>query len=141
MKHSRPLFLFFSVVSNKHEFLYNQIMWKYPSSICFQDSNPRPLEHESLPITSRPGLQHCLFTRFSWLLRHPHIQVRSSHPFYMERVSKYFEQLLAQIRHLQFFTKHGHKGGPIILVQVSLLPSFVKFTQTIIKKPNCYCYF
>ena len=28
----------------------------YPSSIRRQDSNPRHLEHESPPITTRPGL-------------------------------------------------------------------------------------
>ena len=27
-----------------------------PSSISCQDSNPRPLEHQSSPITTRPGL-------------------------------------------------------------------------------------
>ena len=27
-----------------------------PSSIQHQDSNPQPLEHESPPITTRPGL-------------------------------------------------------------------------------------
>ena len=31
-------------------------MWKRPSSIRRRDSNPRPLEHESSPITTRPGL-------------------------------------------------------------------------------------
>ena len=29
---------------------------KCPTSIWRQDSNPRPLEHESSPITTRPGL-------------------------------------------------------------------------------------
>ena len=29
---------------------------KCPSNIQCWDSNPRPLEHESLPITTRPGL-------------------------------------------------------------------------------------
>ena len=31
---------------------------KCPSSIRCLDSNSRPLEHESLPITTRPGLPH-----------------------------------------------------------------------------------
>ena len=30
---------------------------KCPSSIQYWDSNPRPLEHESSPITTRPGLR------------------------------------------------------------------------------------
>ena len=38
-------------------------MWKCPPSIWSWDSNPRPLEHESSPITTRPGLP--LYT-FSW---------------------------------------------------------------------------
>ena len=33
----------------------------FPSSIRRRDSNPRPLEHESTPITTRPGLPlNCL---------------------------------------------------------------------------------
>ena len=36
---------------------YNKYMWKkYPSSIRCWDSNPRPSEPESPPITTRPGL-------------------------------------------------------------------------------------
>ena len=54
----RPLFYLFSsfqthiitiFTTNKRE--------KCPSSIRCRDSNSRPLEHESSPITTRPGLQ------------------------------------------------------------------------------------
>ena len=40
---------------------------KCPSSIRHRDSNPRPSEHESLPITTRPGLppQAILMLMFS----------------------------------------------------------------------------
>ena len=33
-----------------------QINVKCPSSIRYRDSNPRPLDRESTPITTRPGL-------------------------------------------------------------------------------------
>ena len=47
-------FRLFSVISNKS-------MWKIssPSSTLHQDLNPRPLEHELSPITTRPGLPLC----------------------------------------------------------------------------------
>ena len=46
-------FRLFSVFSIKYHYnFYN----KYPSSIRCLDSNPRPSERESLPITTRPGL-------------------------------------------------------------------------------------
>ena len=39
---------------------------KYPSSLQCRDSNPRPSEHESPPITTRPGhLFICLCSAFS----------------------------------------------------------------------------
>ena len=37
-------------------------MWKCPSSIRYQDSNPRPLGFESPPITTRPGLSPMLLS-------------------------------------------------------------------------------
>ena len=51
-------FRLFLVFSNKQHYnFYNKYMWKKcPSSIRCQDSNPRPSERESLPITTRPGL-------------------------------------------------------------------------------------
>ena len=52
-----PLFHLFSVFSNKHyKFFTTNICEKCPSSIWCRDSNPRPLESESPPITTRPGL-------------------------------------------------------------------------------------
>ena len=59
MGQSRPLFRLFSFFSNNHQNnFYNKSMWKNinPSSIRRRDSNPRPFEHESSPITTRPGL-------------------------------------------------------------------------------------
>ena len=51
-------FCIFSVFSNKQYIFYNKSMLKKscPSSIQYQDLNPRPSEHETPPITTRPGL-------------------------------------------------------------------------------------
>ena len=50
-------FSFIFAFSNKHYNFYNKYMWiKCPSSIWCWDLNPRPSEHESPPITTRPGL-------------------------------------------------------------------------------------
>ena len=57
MGQPRPLFGLFSVFSSKHyNFLQQIYVKKCPSSIRCRDSNPRPSECESLPITTRPGL-------------------------------------------------------------------------------------
>ena len=61
MSHPRPLFRLFLVFSNKEYNFYKKSMWKKscPSSIWRLDLNPRPLEHELSPITTRPGLPLC----------------------------------------------------------------------------------
>ena len=46
-------FIFF-VFSNKQYNFCNKSMWKNVMSILF--SNPRPLDHESPPVSTRPGL-------------------------------------------------------------------------------------
>ena len=52
MGQPRPPFRLFSVFSNKHQYnLYNK-----PTRIWCRDSNPQPLDFESSPITTRPGL-------------------------------------------------------------------------------------
>ena len=54
--HPRPLFVYFRLFKQTLQFL-QQI-----SGIRCWDSNPRPLEHESPPITTRPGLLPYLLT-------------------------------------------------------------------------------
>ena len=50
-------FIYFRSFSNKHQYNFTTInVKKCPSSIRHRDSNPRPLERESPPITTRPGL-------------------------------------------------------------------------------------
>ena len=53
-----PIFIYFwSFQTTNTSFTTNQCeKMSSPSSIPCQDSNPRPLEHESSPITTRPGL-------------------------------------------------------------------------------------
>ena len=52
-------FVYFRSFSNKHNTILQQInVKKCSSSIQRKDSNPQPLERESPPITTRPGLPH-----------------------------------------------------------------------------------
>jgi len=50
-------FIYFRLFKHTLQFLQQINVKKYPSSIRYRDSNPRPLGRESLPITTRPGLQ------------------------------------------------------------------------------------
>ena len=57
MGQPRPLFSFiFGLFKQTLQFLQQLYVKKCPSSIRCRDSNPRPSECESLPITTRPGL-------------------------------------------------------------------------------------
>ena len=56
MGHPRPLFVYFCLFKQTLQFFQQVNVKKCPSSICCWDSNPRPLEHESPTITTRPGL-------------------------------------------------------------------------------------
>ena len=50
-------FVLFSVFSNKHNYIFTtdqREKMSCPSSIWRRDSNPRPLEREPPPITTRP---------------------------------------------------------------------------------------
>ena len=60
MGQRRPLFRLFLVFSKKQYNFYNNSMC--PSSIWHRDSNPQPFEHESSPITTRPGLPPYLWS-------------------------------------------------------------------------------
>ena len=48
-------FIYFRLFKHTLQFLQQINVKKCPSSIWFQDSNSQPLEHESPPITTRPG--------------------------------------------------------------------------------------
>ena len=57
MGQSRPLFILYSVFSNKQYNFNNKSMLKMscPSMIRCRNLNPQPVKHESSPITTRPG--------------------------------------------------------------------------------------
>ena len=65
MGQPQPLFRLFLVFSNKHHYNFkiNQFE-KMSIQFTDQDSNPQPLEHESSPITTRPGLPPQTFVVF-----------------------------------------------------------------------------
>ena len=56
MGHPRPLFRVFQIFKKHYNFTTNTCE-KCPSSIQYWDLNPQPSGHESLPITTRPGLR------------------------------------------------------------------------------------
>ena len=52
-----PFYHLYLVLLNKQHFnFYNKYVKKCPSSIRYWDSNTQPIEHETPPITTRPGL-------------------------------------------------------------------------------------
>ena len=61
--------VYFRSFSNKQYNFYNQCenMSKCPSSIWHRDSNPRPYELESSPITTRPGLPKRAFLQHTFI--------------------------------------------------------------------------
>ena len=56
MGQPRPLFVYFRSFQTNITNFYNKYMWICPSSKWCWDSNPWPLERESPPISTRPGL-------------------------------------------------------------------------------------
>ena len=67
-------FLLFSVIIIKNiTNITSHKCEKCPSSICYWDPNPQPIEHESLPITTRTGLppygkDFCSLNMFCYVL-------------------------------------------------------------------------
>ena len=80
--------------------------------------------------------------------KHP-IFVRTSHDVYLEKASLFIEEVVSQVKDLQFYTADGSKGGPIIMTQVSknwelrfslfqLVPFLQKYSSTIYKNHQTY---
>ena len=70
MVHSWPLFNLFSSFQTNITMFTTNLCEKCPSSIRCWDSNSRPSEHGSPPITTRPGLPPCRYNfsvRDLWL--------------------------------------------------------------------------
>ena len=53
-------FVYFQSFQTNHTIFTTNQFEKCPSSLRRQDLNPRPLEHESSPLTTRPG--HIVFS-------------------------------------------------------------------------------
>ena len=47
----------------------------------------------------------------------------------MEKATQFIEQVVAQVKDLQFFTAKGSKGGPIIMTQVCTSTTFTEFLK------------
>ena len=56
MDHPGLFFVYFRLFKQTIQFLQQINVKKCPSSVQSWDSNPRPLEDESPPIITRPGL-------------------------------------------------------------------------------------
>ena len=66
MGHPRPLSVYFRLFKQALQFLQQINVKKCQSSIGCWDSNPQPLEHDSSPITTRPGLPPFLVTKLGY---------------------------------------------------------------------------
>ena len=65
----------------------------------------------------------CLAFFFSWLLsKHP-MFVRTSQEVYLDKARQFMAKVVEQVKDLQFYTANGAKGGPIIMTQVTFVPS------------------
>ena len=94
MSQHRPLLLFIFGLFNPTslQFFEHIYVTKCPSSILCRDSNPWPSEHESPPITTRPGLtpsksyllsfdQQLSICSYLYLCLFSRYNVPKSHPF------------------------------------------------------------
>ena len=95
----------FLVFSNNHDSFYNNICEKCQSSIRYQDSNVQLLEHESPPITARPGVLHNLIFR-------RHKVIRYSRLFYA--IAQIFEVLkMAIFGKILHIFGHTERTNPV----------------------------
>ena len=85
----RPLLSFiFGLFKQTSLKLFQQIyVKKCPSSIRCWDSNLQPLEHESPPITTRPGLPPYGAVFVAQLVEQLHLRFKSSHWHFLFSVS------------------------------------------------------
>ena len=125
MGQHRHIFCLFSVFSNKHHYnFFNKYMWKM--SMCW-DSNPRLSEHESPPITTRPGLPpDCIYSLTIFLSRNACLHVRLRH------IHEYLILLATMIR----WKCHSHLKINVLFHNwcwtnsVTRLGNFLKFLAT-----------
>ena len=86
---------------------------------------PRFLEmimEEDMFAILRPGPYICGEWEFgglpSWLLHDHPMFFRTSFAPYQERAEIILHEVISRVKHLQFFTENGSKGGPIIMTQI-----------------------
>jgi len=70
----------------------------------------------------RPGPYICGEWEFggipSWMLHEHPMFFRTSFAPYQERAEIILHEVISRVKHLQFFTDNGSKGGPIIMTQI-----------------------
>merc|ERR1712179_320183 len=80
------------------------------------------VREEDMFAIFRPGPYICGEWEFgglpSWLLHDHPMFLRSSFAPYEERAEIILHEIISRVRHLQFFTENGSKGGPIIMTQI-----------------------
>ena len=148
MGHPRPLLSFIFGIFKQTLQSYNNICEKCPSSIRYRDSNPRPLEVESPPITTRPGLppiesivlfmtlvaQHCLSffklrQNFVW---HCHSSICNALPRYTQNYCQYANWQVVGTNHQ--FVYHFTSAIP----NRSLYHTFTEASGNQYKYPKLY---
>ena len=74
-------FIYFRLFKHKLQFFQQINVEKCPSSIGCRDLNSRPLEYESPPITTRPGLPAKLTTYLYLIPRYHSFMYKATWPF------------------------------------------------------------
>ncbi|MES2773035.1 MAG: beta-galactosidase [Bacteroidota bacterium] len=99
---------------NMHEKQPDQFTWEGQSDAA---AFCKMAKEEGLYVILRPGPYSCAEWEFGgfpwWLLQDKTIQLRTRHPYFMERCKKYLAAVGKQLAPLQI-----QNGGPITMVQV-----------------------
>ena len=132
MGQPRPLFVYFRSFQTNITNFYN----KCPSSIRCRESNPRPLERESFPITTRPGLPpySTFFVHFSKASKNKNFNKNSSAPrlgSYEGRSSVENSQLcLSLIHHIRI----GQEAVAFKFAKIHFVVSFNLTANCVIRR-------
>jgi len=80
------------------------------------------IHEEDMFLIFRPGPYICGEWEFgglpSWLLHDHPMFFRTSYGPYQDRAEIYLQQVISQVKHLQFITENGETGGPLIMTQI-----------------------
>ena len=125
MGQPRPVFVYFRLSKHTLQFFTpNRYVKKCPSSILCRDSNWRPMEQESPPITTTPGLPptfKCFKStgfEFNWSNQKSYIQVRNCSivPTFMQ-CNKYDHKYVFTVPPTYHY--HFVNGCPLIPLNMS----------------------